>query len=214
MPTVIPIHNNTIQYKNRIPGILGGQLHKAPTFLINFRFPWGILVLYFEVPAKLAPYLHNDDNSTASPPPSTDDGEETFSNAERTLAKFFQAPASEKNASLKLIPYIAEGPWIVRNMVTGTPAIIGKKLPVTYTSGYIPSSSSSSSKVPYLEADLDVGNSSSTARRIVSVCRRYMSTLTLDVGFVIQGNTPEELPEQMMGSIRVHGVDPTKAPTI
>jgi hypothetical protein len=65
-----------------------------------------------------------------------------------------------------------------------------------------------------LEADLDIGSSSATAKRIVSVCRRYMNLLTVDIGLVIQGNSPDELPEQMMGSIRLHGVDPQKAPTL
>jgi hypothetical protein len=41
-----------------------------------------------------------------------------------------------------------------------------------------------------------------------------MNLLTVDIGLVIQGNSPDELPEQMMGSIRLHGVDPQKAPTL
>lgn len=114
-----------------------------------------------------------------------------------------------KNSTLKLIPFIPEGPWIARNMVSGKPAIIGNKLPVTYT--YVPPSEG---QAEYLEADLDIGSSSATAKRIVSVCRRYMNLLTVDIGLVIQGNSPEELPEQMLGSIRLHGVDPQKAPTL
>ena len=111
-----------------------------------------------------------------------------------------------KNERLKLIPYVAEGPWVVRNLVTGKPALIGKKLPVTYK--YTPQQGS---KQDFLECDLDIGNSSATAKRIVSVCRRYMSALTVDVGFVIQGNNNDELPEEMMGSIRIHQLDPIKA---
>ena len=129
--------------------------------------------------------------------------------AERTLATFFMADEAEKNSSLKLIPYVAKGPWIVRNMVIGKPAIIGNKLPVTYT--YEPAKNE---MAEYLEADLDIGNSSATARRIVSVCRRYMNSLTCDIGFVVQGNSENELPEQMLGSVRIHGVDPLKAPTL
>jgi hypothetical protein len=41
-----------------------------------------------------------------------------------------------------------------------------------------------------------------------------MNALTVDIGFVIQGNADEELPEQMLGSIRLHGPDPLKAPTL
>jgi Protein ENHANCED DISEASE RESISTANCE 2, C-terminal len=38
--------------------------------------------------------------------------------------------------------------------------------------------------------------------------------LTVDIGFVIEGKKPSDLPEEMMGAIRVHEIDPIKAPTI
>lgn len=186
----------------RNPSILGGALRKIPTFIVSFRFPWGVLVLYFEIPKKFCPFMHPDAQER---PPSM----EGMTPAEVSLARFFMADQDQKNSSLKLIPYVAEGPWIVRNMVTGKPAIIGNKLPVTYK--YEPSQNG---MAEYLEADLDIGSSSQTAKRIVSVCRRYMNSLTFDIGFVIQGNLEDELPEQMLGSIRVHRVDPVKAPSI
>lgn len=171
--------------------ILGGLLHAKPTLLVNFRFPWGHLILYFELPPKLAPYMNN-----ATAPPM----DPSLTAAERTLAQWLLGDQDYKNERLKLIPYVAEGPWVVRNMVTGRPAVIGKKLPVTYaTQGHV------------LECTLDIGSSSATAKRIVSVCRRYMGALTVDIGFVIQAEEANELPEQMMGSVRVHKADPLKA---
>jgi hypothetical protein len=95
--------------------------------------------------------------------------------------------------------------------------LIGKKLPVLYEYHPAVSSNSASSAIsaaPLLECTLDIGSSSATAKRIVSVCRRYMSSLTVDIGFVIQGESTEELPEQMMGAIRIHGPDPLKAPQL
>jgi hypothetical protein len=139
--------------------------------------------------------------------PSMMDG---FTPAEKCLADWLQGDAAYRNERLKLIAYVAEGPWIVRNLVTVKPALIGKKLPVKYS--YTPQEEGS--KQDFLECDLDIGNSSATARRIVSVCRRYMSALTVDIGFVIEGKTADELPEEMMGSIRIHEVDPIKAPTV
>ena len=183
--------------------ILGGHLRTVPTLLINFQFPWGVMVLYFEVPAKLARYIHDD----AAPI-----GQD-LTHAERTLAKWLQGDEKYKNDRLKLIPYVAEGPWVVRNMVTGRPAIIGRKLPVTYRT-LSPGGGSHPTAAPLCECTLDIGSSSATAKRIVSVCRRYMSGLSADIGFVIQAESPDELPEQMMGSIRVHGPDPLKAPKI
>jgi hypothetical protein len=94
-------------------------------------------------------------------------------------------------------------------MVTGRPAIIGKKLPVSYQ--YVPKRGS---KSEYLLCDLDIGSSKPAAKRIVSVCRRYMSALSVDIGFVVEGKSEKDLPEEMMGAIRIHECDPIKAPKI
>ena len=189
----------TILTPHRHPAVLGGTLRSLPTFIFKFRLPWGVLPLYFEIPSNLCAYLR------PNPPPLSND----LSPSERALAKFFTGSQEYKNSTLKMIPYIPSGPWVVRNLVSGKPAIIGNKLPVTYT--YVPASEG---HAEYLEADLDIGSSSPTAKRIVSVCRRYMNLLTVDIGLVIQGNCAEELPEQMLGSIRLHGVDPNRAPTL
>lgn len=153
----------------------------------------------------------NETTTTPDTINNTIDLDPTLTTAERTLAKWLLGNTDYKNERLKLIPYVAEGPWVVRNMVTGRPAIIGKKLPVSYQLLY---DEKKKNEQPLLTATLDIGNSSATAKRIVSVCRRYMSALTVDVGFVIQAESADELPEQMMGAIRVHGPDPLKAPSL
>ena len=175
-------------------------MRKEPTLAINFRFPWGYLNLYFEIPESLVGHMNPESGTLVDP---------SLSSAEKSLAAWLQGDTEYRNERLKLIPYVAEGPWVVRNMVTGRPAIIGKKLPVTYEL-----SLGTDSEAPLLTATLDIGSSSATAKRIVSVCRRYMAALTVDIGFVIQAECEAELPEQMMGSIRVHHADPTKAPKI
>lgn len=134
---------------------------------------------------------------------------EGLSPGEKALAMWLAGDTDYRNERLKLISYVPEGPWVVRNLVTGKPAIIGKKLPVKYK--YTPLQGA---KKDFVECELDIGNSSATARRIVSVCRRYMRALSVDIGFVIEGTTAAELPEEMMGAIRIHEVDPVKAPTI
>ena len=91
-------------------------------------------------------------------------------------------------------------------------AIIGKKLPVSYKTLGV--GDPEKGMAPLVQCTLDIGSSSATAKRIVSVCRRYMSALTVDIGFVVQGDAADELPEQMMGSLRIHGVDPLKAPQL
>jgi Protein ENHANCED DISEASE RESISTANCE 2, C-terminal len=132
-----------------------------------------------------------------------------FSPAERALAKWFAGDTEYKNDRLKLIAYVPEGPWIVRNMVTGRPAIIGKKLPVSYQ--YVPKEGS---REEFLTCDLDIDSSKPAAKRIVSVCRRYMSSLSVDLGFVVEGTCVEDLPEEMFGALRIHQADPIRSPTI
>lgn len=200
---------STVNIFDRSDVLLNGTLHKAPTLVLNFRFPWGVMLLHFEFPETMKPFLHkvpkeqhhssHKDVPNGLKLPSLD----SLSPGERTLAQWIMGDTKYKNQRLKLIPYVVQGPWVVRNLVTGKPAIIGTKLPVSYQVSN-----------DLLVAELDIGNSSATAKRIVSLCRRYMNALTCDIGFVIQGNTAEELPEQMLGSIRIHGVDPLKAPTI
>lgn len=191
---------------DRSDALLNGTLRKKPTLVLNFRFPWGLMLLHFEIPERLVPFLqkvpkeqhHGTHKQVDVDTPSLD----KLSPGERTLALWIMGDTNYKNQRLKLIPYVVQGPWVVRSLVTGKPAIIGTKLPVSYQVSN-----------NLLVAELDIGNSSATAKRIVSLCRRYMNALTCDIGFVIQANTSEELPEQMLGAIRIHGVDPLKAPT-
>jgi hypothetical protein len=48
----------------------------------------------------------------------------------------------------------------------------------------------------------------------LSVARSYTQSLTIDLGFVVQGNAADELPEQMLIGARLHGIDPLNAPQL
>ncbi len=37
--------------------------------------------------------------------------------------------------------------------------------------------------------------------------KSYIKTLVIDLGFVIQGNTEEELPERLLGALRIVHID-------
>mmetsp|Transcript_9560 Transcript_9560/g.23181 ORF Transcript_9560/g.23181 Transcript_9560/m.23181 type:complete len:351 (-) Transcript_9560:145-1197(-) len=186
---------------------LSGNLRKKPTFLFRFLFPWGMLLQYYEVPPKLVPFMNmgmaNEEKQALSL--------EDFTTAEKALARWLASDDPDfKNDRLKLIAIVPEGPFLVRNLVTGKPSLIGKRLQVSYQ--HIPQQN-------HLEClqicDLDISSGSAIAKKTVSVTRRYLSTLkAVDIGFVIEGKTPAELPEEMMGSTRLHQVDPQQAPTI
>lgn len=200
------MHRNrflTCVYSNS--GVLGGALREKPTFIINFRLPWGIFLAYFEIPERFIPFVRagHEKGFDKSTLPSLDD----MTASDRCVARFCQDPQAEKNKKLKIVPVVVEGPWVVKSVVGGKPAIIGNKLPVNYH--YSPGDGDKTAL--YLEADLDIV-ASSAARGILSITRTYTQVLTIDLGFVVQGNTPDELPEQMLVGARLHGIDPLTAP--
>jgi len=188
------------------PRIMGGELRKVPTFLINFRLPWGVLLAYFEIPERFVPFVlaGHDPDFDKSTLPSMDD----FSASDRCVARFLQGSVKHKNSTLKIVPSVVEGPWVVKSVVGGKPAIIGNKMPVSY---YYQKAEGDGDKALYLEADFDIV-ASSAARGILSCVRSYTQILTLDLGFVVQGNSEDELPEQMLVGVRLHGIDPLTAP--
>lgn len=62
----------------------------------------------------------------------------------------------------------------------------------------------------YLEIDIDVG-SSSIGSGIFKVVSGYAKSVTLDLCFLIEGQTEEHLPEVLISGVRLSQVDVTKA---
>jgi len=136
-----------------------------------------------------------------------------MSNMDRCCARFLLGNDEHKNKSLKIFPAVVEGPWVVKASVGGKPAIIGTKLPVKYTYQPEDTAADGSKQELYLEADLDIA-SSSAARGILSMVRSCTQDLTIDLGFGIQGNSSDELPERMLTGTRIHGIDPLHSPAL
>jgi len=117
-------------------------------------------------------------------------------NAWKLLEKFVsndpEVDDKWRNSRFKLIPQIVEGPWYVRTVTpSNVPALIGNKLTTTYIHG-----------PNYFELDIDI-TSSLTANTIWSVVSGVTASLVIDLAWVIQGNSVEELPEQIFGTIRL-----------
>ena len=187
--------------------MLGGDLRKLPTFIINFRLPWGILLFYFEIPERFLPFVkagHDPDFDNDVLPFLA-----TMSASDRCVARFLMGSQEHKNSTLKIVPSVVEGPWVVKQVVGGKPAILGKKMPVNY----VYQKAEEGNKACFLEADLDIV-ASAAARGILSCVRSYTQSLTIDLGFVVQGNEDDELPEQMLVGARLHGLDPMNAPPL
>ena len=66
----------------------------------------------------------------------------------------------------------------------------------------------------YLEVDVDC-NSSPSAGRIVSLVKSYARSLVVDLSFVVEAQTADELPERLLGSTRMMHIDlsETQVPT-
>lgn len=59
----------------------------------------------------------------------------------------------------------------------------------------------------YLEVDLDVHNYAYIARRALQGLLGRLSSVVFEIAFVVQGNRPSELPEVVLGAVRVYRVD-------
>lgn len=185
--------------------VMGGKLRKKPTFLINFRLPWGVMVSYHEIPSKFLPFMRYG-YEAGLPRPSFDG----LSPEEVCVCRFLMGNEDHKNKTLKIIPAVVKGPWIVKKAADGKPAILGTKMSTRY---FYQPPDPAAGLAEYLEADLDIVGSAA-ARAILGLAQRYTKVLTLDLGFVIQGNSKDELPERMLMGARLHGIDPVAASTL
>lgn len=63
----------------------------------------------------------------------------------------------------------------------------------------------------YLEIDCDVG-SSKIASMLCGQVVRFAASVVVDLAFLIESTTVEELPERCLGNVRLHRPNLTKAP--
>ncbi|OEL20560.1 Protein ENHANCED DISEASE RESISTANCE 2-like [Dichanthelium oligosanthes] len=115
------------------------------------------------------------------------------------LQRFFDGDDEFRNSRLKLIPSVPKGSWIVRQSVGSTPCLLGKAVDCSYVRG-----------AGYLEVDVDIG-SSAVANGVLGLVFGVVTTLVVDMAFLIQANTYEELPEQVIGAARLAHVEPATA---
>ncbi|EER08131.1 conserved hypothetical protein [Perkinsus marinus ATCC 50983] len=111
------------------------------------------------------------------------------------MRRFLEMDDEDRNGRVKVIPAVAEGPWIVKKAVGQTPAIIGRKLTTTHFTGD-----------NYVEVSVDVF-SSAAARHMMSLVVGAAKKLVIDVGFVLEGHSEEELPERLLGGFRLRKPD-------
>ncbi|EPS61106.1 hypothetical protein M569_13695, partial [Genlisea aurea] len=115
------------------------------------------------------------------------------------LQRFVDGDDEFRNSRLKLIPSVPKGSWIVRQSVGSTPCLLGKAVDCNYIRG-----------PNYLEIDVDIG-SSTVANGVLGLVIGVITSLVVDMAFLIQAlfraNTTEELPERLLGAVRVSHVE-------
>lgn len=115
------------------------------------------------------------------------------------LESFVKGDDAYRNSRFKLIPYISKGSWIVKQSVGKKACLIGQALEINYFRGK-----------NYIELGIDIG-SSTVARGVVSLVVGYLNNLVIEMAFLVQANTPEELPEYLLGTCRLNHLDVSKA---
>ncbi|KAJ4951591.1 hypothetical protein NE237_028423 [Protea cynaroides] len=115
------------------------------------------------------------------------------------LQRFVDGDDEFRNSRLKLIPSVPKGSWIVRQSVGSTPCLLGKAVDCNYIRG-----------PKYLEIDVDIG-SSTVANGVLGLVCGVITTLVVDMAFLIQANTVDELPERLIGAVRASHVELSSA---
>lgn len=113
--------------------------------------------------------------------------------------QFLEGDDGFRNQRWKIIPRVEQGPWVVKSSVGTTPALLGMKVDQKYFRGD-----------RYIEVDIDVG-SSKVASMLTGLILASMKQLTIDLAFTLEGRDESELPEAIIGTLRMDCVDLSEA---
>lgn len=92
---------------------------------------------------------------------------------------------------LKVIPRPLNMPWLLKTVLGETPAIIGKQIPIELFR-----------TEKECEISLNIVRSGA-AKRMLTVLKSGASSLDLELGVLLESQTQDELPEQLIGGFRV-----------
>jgi len=114
----------------------------------------------------------------------------------RLADPFFFGKSDEfRTRTFKLIPRVVAGNFVIRKAVGSKPSILGRKLKQYYVQ-----------HERYFELIVDIG-SDGVADKIVKLSLGYAKSLTVDMMFLLEGNSEETLPEQILCGVRSHHPD-------
>lgn len=114
----------------------------------------------------------------------------------RIAKPFFFGESDEfRDKTFKLIPHIIEGNYVVRKAVGSKPTLLGTRLKQKYIRNE-----------RFFELIVDIG-SNAVAQRIVKLALGVAKALVVDMMFVLEGKQEDELPERVVGGLRMKNID-------
>ncbi|RCV31253.1 hypothetical protein SETIT_6G161800v2 [Setaria italica] len=123
-------------------------------------------------------------------------------NKDSLLGRFIDGNDAFRDARFKLIPSIVEGYWMVKRAVGTKACLLGKAVTCNYLR-----------QDNFLEIDVDIG-SSSVARSIIGLVLGYVTSIVVDLAILIEAKEEKELPEYILGTVRLNRVNPDSAVSI
>ncbi|XP_047169321.1 protein ENHANCED DISEASE RESISTANCE 2-like isoform X1 [Vigna umbellata] len=120
-------------------------------------------------------------------------------NKNSLLAKFVGGSDAFRDSRFKLIPSIVEGYWMVKRAVGTKACLLGKAVTCKYFR-----------QDNFLEIDVDIG-SSSVARSVIGLVLGYVTSLVVDLAILIEAKEESELPEYILGTVRLNRLKPESA---
>ncbi|KAI3446803.1 hypothetical protein Pfo_003468 [Paulownia fortunei] len=115
-------------------------------------------------------------------------------NKNSLLGKFIDGTDMFRDSRFKLIPSIVEGYWMVKRAVGTKACLLGKAVTCKYLR-----------QDNFLEIDVDIG-SSSVARGVIGLVLGYVTSIVVDLAIVIEAKEEAELPEYILGTVRLNRV--------
>ncbi|XP_038890260.1 protein ENHANCED DISEASE RESISTANCE 2 isoform X1 [Benincasa hispida] len=115
-------------------------------------------------------------------------------NKNSLLGKFVDGNDIYRDSRFKLIPSIVEGYWMVKRAVGTKACLLGKAVTCKYLR-----------RDNFLEIDVDIG-SSTVARSVIGLVLGYVTSLVVDLAILIEAKEEEELPEYILGTVRLNRV--------
>ncbi|XP_071910866.1 protein ENHANCED DISEASE RESISTANCE 2-like isoform X2 [Coffea arabica] len=115
-------------------------------------------------------------------------------NKNSLLGKFVEGTDMFRDSRFKLIPSIVEGYWMVKRAVGTKACLLGKAVTCKYLR-----------QDNFLEIDVDIG-SSSVARSVIGLVLGYVTSIVVDLAILIEAKEEAELPEYILGTVRLNRV--------